>query len=153
MNTFTKILTATILSFASMAQASSLHANDALVLAAAMADVLDPNGAGKLINGAFENMCTGKNDQGVVVVKADKISCQLSNVGIGMMNCDIDGRQVKGRGAYEIYSALGAAGDLGDGGMGSSYMVAKNTACTIDLAAIAECAGGGAVCVMTPDNR
>ncbi len=149
MKNITKILSIFLLSSAAAhAHSPSLNSTPALVLAAAIADVFDPNGAGKTLNAAFDNACAGNSKDETIVVKADAIDCRVSNVGVGMMTCSIDGSEIKGRAAYEMFLILDQAGSLGDAGAGSSYMTARDVVCTVDMKAIGECAGSGANCTM-----
>ncbi|MCI4678648.1 hypothetical protein K9U39_05295 [Rhodoblastus acidophilus] len=101
----------------------------------------------KYLNGEAE----AKAPKGKTVsVKADAVTCRISNVDITFHSCDLTfaGRKValKGRAAHEIYATLVENGVPGDGAAGSIYEAIGAVDCRIAPAEVVGRGGGGAQC-------
>jgi hypothetical protein len=85
-----------------------------------------------------------------IVVTADKIVCQVSNVDITSRSCELTfGKTVKsisGRAANELYATEVMAGVPDEGAAGTIYEALSKLHCAIDPQEIKEQAGGGAEC-------
>ena len=85
-----------------------------------------------------------------IVVKADEVSCRISNVDITAKSCDLKfgARAVSFAGgpAQALYATMLEAGVPPSGAAGSIIASVKTLACTIDPAAVREEGGGGATC-------
>jgi len=90
-----------------------------------------------------------------ITVKADKVSCRASNVDISAHSCELTfggaTRSITGRAAHELYATLIESGVHGDGAAGSIFENVAMLACTIDVGAVKDKAGGGADCTFTPN--
>jgi hypothetical protein len=105
----------------------------------------------KYLNGeAKATFPKGKN----VVVKADSVTCRISNVDITAHFCDLKfgARTVafSGRGAHELYATLIESGMPSDGAAGSMFEAVGALDCKIIPAEVAEAGGGGAKCDYAP---
>jgi hypothetical protein len=86
-----------------------------------------------------------------ISVTAASVVCRVSNVDITSRSCELifrtSKRTVHGRQANEIYATMGVAGIAAEGAAGSLVESVSKLACTIDLNAIRQKAGGGADCM------
>ena len=85
-----------------------------------------------------------------IVVKADSVTCRISNVDITAKSCELafHGRTLSafGREAQALYATLIEVGVPSSGAAGSIYEAVKRLQCTIDPAEVRQEAGGGASC-------
>jgi hypothetical protein len=99
---------------------------------------------------------TPKYAPGKFTVKADAVTCRISNVDITEQSCELTfGTKkisFKGRKAHELYATLVQNGVPSDGAAGSMFESVTNLACAIDPAEIASRGGGGAGCDFTPSH-
>ena len=83
-------------------------------------------------------------------VKADAVSCRISNVDITSHSCDLTfGAKkvsIKGRLAHELYATLVENGVASDGAAGSIFEAVGAVECKINPADVASKGGGGATC-------
>lgn len=150
MKLITTLFTATLALSTVAAQAGQITSNEALVLTAALADIVFPAAAPVLAR-ALDNQCEGPNNfSGTANISVKKIDCHLSHVAVGSMECIVDGNKIKGRQAYELFSVISGVDGVVDSGGGSTYASTAETSCSVDFAEIASCAGSGAVCTVTP---
>lgn len=149
-----KFLTALLaITLALSAHAAELRGNEALVLAAALTDIVSP-GAAPVIAKTFNNQCEGREAAGGFSnVSAQRIECSVSNVAIGSMSCIVDGKKISGRKAYELYALLSQVEGVSDGAAGKMFASTGATSCSVDFGEIASCAGGGVVCHVSPAQR
>jgi hypothetical protein len=86
----------------------------------------------------------------VIVVKADAVTCHISNVDITVHSCDLTfagkKKTVTGRKAHEIFATLIENGVPSDGAAGSIFEGLTQLECKIDPAQVAGRNGGGASC-------
>lgn len=135
------------------AQAAELRGNDALVLAAALTDIVFPSSSA-VLKRAIDNQCVGHGAlNGTSSVTVQVIDCSLSNFALGSMNCFVDDHRVTGRQAYEIYSVISKVEGVADARAGSLLAATAVTSCLVDLGQLADCGGTGATCSVTPYPR
>jgi len=88
-----------------------------------------------------------------ITVKADSITCRVSNVDITARSCDLvfasGKRALKGREANELYGTLAVAGVTAEGAAGSMIEGITNLECIIDPNVVKQKGGGGADCTFT----
>ncbi len=88
-----------------------------------------------------------------IVVKADEVTCRISDVDITHKDCRLTfGHRtvtLAGRRAHELYATLIEVGVPSSGAAGSIYESVKQLKCTIDPAQVRQMAGGGASCNFT----
>lgn len=89
-----------------------------------------------------------------VVVKADSVTCRISNVDITAHSCDLKFGvrtvALSGRTAHELYATLIENGVPSDGAAGSIFEAIGALDCKIAPAEVADEGGGGAKCEYTP---
>ena len=87
-------------------------------------------------------------------VKADSVTCRISNVDITFHSCDLtfgaSKVTIKGRLAHELYATLIENGVPGDGAAGSNFEAVGAVDCKIDPGEVASRGGGGAKCDYAP---
>jgi hypothetical protein len=92
----------------------------------------------------------GKN----IEVKAEAVTCRISNVDITEHSCDLTfgakKKPLSGRLAHEIYATLVENGVPSDGAAGSIYEGITKFDCKITPSEVAEKAGGGVSCEFAP---
>ncbi len=85
-----------------------------------------------------------------IVVKADAVTCRISNVDIALKDCNLtfDARTVflKGRQAHELYATLVEVGVPSSGAAGSITESVKSLECAINPAEVKQENGTGASC-------
>jgi hypothetical protein len=146
-----------LISAAQPALASSSGGNAALSLAA-LVGLQSP-----LLTGVEKTVLTKYLDgqAGVIfkkgktmLVKADAVSCRISNVDITVHSCDLTfggkKKTLTGRKAHEIYATLVENGVPSDGAAGSIFEGLTDLECNIDPAQVAGRDGGGASCDYAP---
>ena len=89
----------------------------------------------------------------IVVVKADEVTCRISDVDITGKDCTLKfgGRSISlaGRQAEALYATLVWAGVPSSGAAGSIFEGVKGLDCTINPAEVRQESGGGAKCAFT----
>jgi len=89
-----------------------------------------------------------------IEVKADAVTCRISNVDITEHSCDLTfggkKKSISGRAAHEIYATLVENGVPSDGAAGSIFEAITNLDCKVTPSEVAQKAGGGATCDFTP---
>jgi len=87
-------------------------------------------------------------------VKADSVTCRISNVDITFHSCDLTfGAKkvsIKGRLAHELYATLVENSVPGDGAAGSMFEAVGAVECKINPGDVASRGGGGASCDYAP---
>jgi hypothetical protein len=91
-----------------------------------------------------------------VAVKADSVTCRISNVDITAHSCDLKFGAatvaLTGRKAHELYATLIENGVPSDGAAGSIFEAIGALDCKITPAEVADEGGGGAKCDYAPAN-
>jgi hypothetical protein len=89
-----------------------------------------------------------------ISIKADAISCRVSNVDITSRSCKLTfgGKSVDvtGRVAHALFATIALVGVPPDGAAGSVFESLSKLVCTIYPSVIAQKAGGGAECTFDP---
>lgn len=87
-------------------------------------------------------------------VDATRVACRAGNVDFTAYACDLTfgtaTASIRGRQAHEIFATLTELGVESEGAAGSFHIGISNLQCLIEPAAIAERAGGGAICRFVP---
>jgi hypothetical protein len=141
---------------ASTAIAGTFSGNGALSLAALVGQE-SPNlsrGEKNLLLQYLNGEAKAKFPKGKdLVVKADSVTCRISNVDITTHFCDLKfgSRTIafSGRKAHELYATLIENGVPSDGAAGSIFEAIGALDCRIVPAEVAEVSGGGAKCDYT----
>jgi hypothetical protein len=146
-------IAASALLAAPFAHAASTGGNAGLALAARVAarsptlSAQQKNIMQRMLNGNL-NFSYPANQK--IVVKADAVTCRVSNVDISAHSCAFTfGAQkpsAQGDAAAALYATLAWAGVPGDGAAGSIFEAVKNLVCTIDPNAVKQRDGSGANC-------
>ncbi len=88
-------------------------------------------------------------------VDATRVACRAGNVDFTAYSCDLTfgtaTTSIRGRQAHEIFATLTELGVQSEGAAGSFHIGISNLQCLIDPAAIADHAGGGALCRFVPN--
>lgn len=144
--------------FASPAFAKDVSGNSALSLAALVGQHSPKLTATEkyLLNAYLDGRPKSDYPPGKkIVVKADEVTCRISNVDITGKSCDLKfgARNVSllGVQAHELYATLIEAGIPSSGAAGSIYEGAKALTCTVNPAEVRQESGGGASCTFA-DN-
>lgn len=139
---------------APLASASAQTANGFAALA--LAGVVAPHspvlthGQKTVLAHLFDGQMAPPSHQAVITVTADAVVCRAGDVDITAFGCDLTFGTKKvhlsGRHANEVFATLRQAGVSPDGAAGTIFEALHAMSCTIDPAAIAQRAGGGASC-------
>jgi hypothetical protein len=139
------------------AWAGAMTGNGALSFAALIgqhAPQLDQEQKGLLLNYLNGEAEAKFPEGGAFSVKADSVTCRISNVDITFHSCDLTfgatNVTIKGRVAHELYATLIENGVPGDGAAGSNYEAIGALDCTINPGEVASRGGGGAKCDFAP---
>ncbi len=136
---------------------SAATGHDALYLAARIgvnSPLLAPaekHALGVYLDGGPRN---GLPIRGKIIVKADEVTCRMSNVDITLKSCDLrfgdKTVSLKDREAQALYATLIEAGVPGGGAAGSIIESVSALKCAIDPASFDQ--GGGADCAFTGEQ-
>ena len=87
---------------------------------------------------------------GQILVKADSVTCRLSDVDISAHGCTLKfggaTRTSKGREAHELYATLVENGIPSDGAAGSIFESVSHLSCSVKPTEVKQRGGGGVTC-------
>jgi len=85
-----------------------------------------------------------------ILVKADKITCRMGDVDVGLHDCTLTFGATTvtktGRAGHELLSTMQENGVMADGTAGTIYYSVMPITCTIDAIEVESHDGGGAMC-------